>query len=190
MCGRYLFFDGKNRKIHQLIEQAEKKLPPETFSSLSLHEVFPKDYVFTGIYDEKNHRFRSAVMQWGFALKAKTVVNARIETFRMSSFYADTKPCVILCSGYYEWSKEKTKYLFTRRDESMYLAGLYHFENHHPVFVILTEEAVGSCAEIHHREPIVLTYEKAQAWCQDITMPVQSFSIHERNFSPADQNKD
>jgi putative SOS response-associated peptidase YedK len=119
-------------------------------------------------------------MKWGWPLGAKLVINTRVETYQTSKFYRDALPCAVLCSGYYEWSKDHHKYYFSLADEAMYLASLYHMENNVPVFTIMTEPAVGRQLEIHNRQPIVLPYEKAQAWCASRNIPVQSYSLPDR----------
>ena len=180
MCGRYLFYDEKNQKIRRLIQIAETVLDPVVFSSVSLHDVYPSAHAFSGIYDPRASSFHSTIMKWGMTLKQKDVINARSETFRTSPFFAETKPCVLLCSGYYEWSKEHQKYYFSLEHDAMYLAGLYTFDGKENVYTILTEEACGKQAEIHPRQPIVLNEKNAQEWCADIRFPVHEHSIAER----------
>lgn len=184
MCGRYLYFDGHNPIIAGFIDTAKEKLSREVFNQISLFEIFPSANVFAGIYDD---RFHSIIMRWGLHLNKKLVINARSESYKQSAFFHDTKPCVLLCSGYYEWSKmPKEKYYFSLADEKpMYLAGIYRKEQEEFRFAILTEEASGNCALIHHREPVVLTKEKAQAYCKEVTLPVQNYSIHERVITKA-----
>ena len=185
MCGRYLYFDGHNQRIAKFIDTAKAKLDKEMFDKVSLFEVFPDAYVFAGIYDDHYH---STIMKWSLHMNKKLVINARAETYRQSPFFADTKPCVLLCSGYYEWSKQpKEKYYFSLGEEPMYLAAIYRKEQDELHFAILTEQAVGDCALIHHREPIVLTKENAQAYCRETAYPVQSCSIHERKITKASE---
>lgn len=186
MCGRYLYFDGHNPVIADFIATAKDKLPAETFEQISLFEVFPDAKVFAGIYDD---HFHSLIMRWGLKLNRKSVINARVETVKTSPFFAGALPCVLLCSGYYEWSKEtKEKYYFSlSNDEPMYLAGVYRKEEGELRFAVLTEEAIGNCALVHHRQPIVLTKENAQAYCRDSALPVQSYSIHERMITKASE---
>lgn len=181
MCGRYLFYDDKNEKIRRLIALAEAVLDPVTFSSLALHEVFPKNHALISVYDEKRDKYHAEVMQWGWHYTGRMVINARSETFLTSRYFRDAKPCAVLCCGYYEWSEDHRKYYFSRAGEALYLAGLYHREQDADVYTILTEEATGRQAEIHHRQPLVLSYEKAQAWCHDIRVPVHAYSLQERS---------
>lgn len=181
MCGRYLYFDGHNPIIAKFIDTAKEKLPEKTFAKISLFEVFPDAYVFAGIYDD---HFHSRIMRWGLHMNKKLVINARCETIRQSLFFKDTKPCVLLCSGYYEWSKQpKEKYYFSLGEEPMYLAGVYRKEEGELRFAILTEEATGNYALIHNRQPVVLSKENAQAWCRETALPVHDYSIHERRIT-------
>lgn len=181
MCGRYLFFDEKNQKIRRLIQIAESTLDPIVFATVSLHEVTPGSHAFAGIYDRPNGKFHSVIMKWGMPLKNRLVINARQETFRDSPFFNQSRPCVLLCCGYYEWSRDHRKYYFSLKDDAMYLAGLYHPYEKENVYTILTENATGEQALIHPRQPIVLSYEKAQEWCASpLSFPVHDFSIQNR----------
>lgn len=187
MCGRYLYYDGKNETIREYLARARRILGDETFARISVFDVFPGCEIFAGIHDERG--YRSVIMKWGLRMQKKTVINARCETLMRSSFFRDTKPCVLMCSGYYEWSSSpRRRFLFSLADEKpMYLAGVYRMEKDGPRFVILTEPAENECAEIHPREPVVLSYENAQTWCRTMAMPVQSASIHERIIRDASE---
>ncbi|MDD6559776.1 MAG: SOS response-associated peptidase family protein [Lactimicrobium massiliense] len=181
MCGRYQFYDNKSISIRHLIEIARQKMPPAEFEQLSLFEVFPGQKVLIGAFDQKAQRFGSCIMKWGYVRGNGMVINARSETFLYSPFFADSFPCAIQCSGYYEWSKQpRRKYYFTSKTEPVYLAGICHQEADGLHFVILTEDARNAQKEIHDRQPIMLDQEKAKAWCKDITMPLSQISLQDR----------
>ena len=181
MCGRYQFYDNKSISIRHLIEMARQKMPPAEFEQLSLFEVFLGQKVLIGAFDQKAQRFGSCIMKWGYTRGNGMVINARSETFLYSPFFADSFPCAIQCSGYYEWSKQpRRKYYFTSKTEPVYLAGIYHQEADGLHFVILTEDARNAQKEIHDRQPIMLDQEKAKAWCKDITMPLSQISLQDR----------
>lgn len=166
MCGRYLFFDGKDTKIKQWIQLAQKSMKQEQYEKISLFDVHPGEYALTGYWNETKQETRITIMQWGFKMQNKLVINARSETCFESSFFKDALPCVLPADSYYEWSKNPhVKYAFATSSKPMYLAGIFHKEDGNFHFVILTEEAGYPQSEIHNRQPVIFTYEDAKKWC-------------------------
>jgi putative SOS response-associated peptidase YedK len=163
MCGRYIFFDGKNEKIRNLIETARQKLGEEKLSKVSLQEVFPGQNAFVGI-DTGSH-MSTKIMHWGYESRHGTVINARCETAFTSPFFAGSLPCAVIASSYFEWSKDHQKYGFFADASPIYLAGLARREKDGWHFVILTENANGLPESIHDRQPVMFTYEDAKKWC-------------------------
>lgn len=170
MCGRYLFLTERNQRLKELAELAKAKLSEETFEKISLFEVFPGCVSFAGIYDPDQMRTVTRPMKWGLrSWNQKLIINARSETCFTSKFFQGCVPCVLPASAYYEWSADKVRYAFTTDEETFYLAGLCRYEDGEPHYVILTEDANEDTAEIHHRQPVIFTYEKAKAWCSSKT---------------------
>ena len=186
MCGRYLFLTERNQKLKELAELARKQLPPDVYSKISLFEVTPGSFSFAGIYDPSKKKTVTRVMKWGFHLKNKLIINARSETCFSSPFFADSVPCVLMASSYFEWSADKVRYEFRTDDETFYLAGLCRKEENEVHFVILTEEANDITSEVHHRQPVIFTYEKAKAWCASGTPALLlKDSVQNRYYSKA-----
>ena len=178
MCGRYLFWDSENKDIEQLVTYAEERLDLNTFSKLAVHEVTPGSYCFSCIFD--HNRFHTGIMKWGFTKTGKTVINARSETCFTSPFFRDAKPCVLPCSGYFEWDASRTKHLITGKEGIQYLGGLYHIENGIPVFVVVTQPADPSVAKIHDRQPLLFDKPNAIAWCRSASKQLFTMSISNR----------
>lgn len=165
MCGRYIFYDEQNAYLKEMLENAKAKMSEKTFSEISLFEVYPGQKAFTAVFDQTKKMVRIKVMQWGFSLNNKQVINARSESCFHSSFFQDAVPCVLPASAYYEWTRTHQKYEFRTEQETIFLAGLAHHENEQWHFVILTEQATGDQATIHFRQPVVFNYEDAKKWC-------------------------
>jgi putative SOS response-associated peptidase YedK len=187
MCGRYLFLNGKNNKLQELAYLAEEKLDRETFEKISLNEVFPGSLCFAGIYDRSGGKHKTVLMNWGYPSSRKLIINARSETCFSSPFFSGSVPCVIPATAYYEWTPQKQRYEFTTGEDVFYMAALCRREKdgllHH---VILTEEASGPSAAIHHRQPVIFSYEKAKAWCQSETPALLlKYSADKRFFTKA-----
>jgi len=111
------------------------------------------------------------------------MINARVETVSEKPAYRElvgTRRCVVPMSGFYEWesvagAKYKQPWYVTRVDrEPMILAGLWDRwiggaggTHRHEVidsFTLLTREASGFMASMHHRMPVVLEGNSVDGW--------------------------
>lgn len=100
--------------------------------------------------------------------------NARIERIldkKTFSHSAETQRCIIPASGYYEWDAKKHPHYFTNPDAvPLSIAGLYTWwraHGHDPwalTATILTREATGAAATVHHRMPVLIATEMIQPW--------------------------
>ena len=90
--------------------------------------------------------------------------NTRLESLVKPYFkrLISTNRLLVPCSYFYEWSKSKENkkipYCFKLKDNNdlMYFAGI--FENNQ--FSIITREADGENAKIHHRQPLIINKSK------------------------------
>lgn len=125
-------------------------------------------------------------MKWGFPNKdGKLIINARAEdlenrvTFRR---LVREKRCVLPACGYYEWRRpDHLKYCIRMSDETaFYLAGLYRIDDNGKMrFVVLTRNAYGAHARLHHRMPVtLLTREEARGWLNG-SLSVADLLAHE-----------
>ena len=115
-------------------------------------------------------------MRWGYAFpNGRPIINARSETAAQKPMFKDgmrQRRCVIPASHYFEWERRgaaRTKYAIRpARADTLYLAGIYHLENHDgvivPVFTILTRDAAPCIAFIHPRMPVLLPADAAPDW--------------------------
>ncbi|MCI1218308.1 MAG: SOS response-associated peptidase [Bifidobacterium crudilactis] len=100
--------------------------------------------------------------------------NARIESIldkKTFSHSAETQRCIIPASGYYEWDAKKHPHYFTNPDAvPLSIAGLFTWwrAHEHEAWVltatILTREAAGAAAAVHHRMPVLIATEMIQPW--------------------------
>lgn len=108
---------------------------------------------------------------WGFQEEfdsgEKLLINARTET-------ADTRPafsyamrsrrCVIPVSGFYEYTPDKEKVSFFRKEEQIiYLAGCAKWDAAWR-FVILTTSPNDDVKKVHDRMPVMLRKEDVRTW--------------------------
>ncbi len=104
------------------------------------------------------------LVKWSFSPSWKqnmNLINCRNESMYDKPSFKDAKRCIIPFSGWYEWKKEnnlKTPYYFYT--EAQYFAGLYNDSG----CLIVTEEASGINATIHHRQPVQLSHLNISDW--------------------------
>lgn len=112
------------------------------------------------------------VPQWekAFATKYPTH-NARLETVpdkpSFRSAWKHSRTCLIPTGGFYEWRKEgsiKQPYFIHKPDDMLVFAGLWESWNDRVSFTILTTEAKGIIAKLHHRMPVMLSTSDAEQW--------------------------
>lgn len=165
MCGRY-FIDTNIDDIRQVIDEIEKRYPGVIMKE---GEIYPTDVVPVILEDGP------APAKWGYPgfKKGQHIINARAETsgekpmFRKS---LESKRCVIPTSGFFEWTKTKTKikYFFELPDESvLYLAGLYEYYDNELCMVVLTHGANDSMKDVHDRMPVILTGDQLTLWLNE-----------------------
>jgi len=125
----------------------------------------------------------AVLMRWGLVphwvkdpRDFSVLINARVETIlEKPAFRSSIKNqrCVVPASGYYEWLREggeKQPYHISKSDGAMLaLAGIYSTwegPNGEEIdsMAILTQEATGELAKIHHRTPVHLNEEQMDLW--------------------------
>jgi putative SOS response-associated peptidase YedK len=166
MCGRY-FVEMSDDELREIAEKARQKLQSE-YREITLKasgEIYPTDTVAVMTAPDE-----ISPMIWGFTFAVKKLlINARFETFTEKPTFRDCAHCVIPASGYFEWKRDtnpKTKYAFSAESSPLFLAGLYKKEAEKPLpsFVILTREAEGVAAGIHHRMPVIIPRRFTEEW--------------------------
>jgi putative SOS response-associated peptidase YedK len=118
--------------------------------------------------------------QWGFIpewddqQRLKPQINARLESASSKRTFSDafqSRHCLVLADGFYEWSKRgklKQPYRFTLQDEQLFaFAGIWARQpdkDAPPTFAILTTEATADVSSIHTRMPVILQTGKERNW--------------------------
>lgn len=169
MCGRYQVDFEANKELKKVLNQLNQKYPG---NQIKKGEVFPTNQA--AILVRYQDEVAAEISTWGYPqfTGKGVIINARAETaFEKKTFRESviSRRCVIPTSGFYEWDKEKNKYLFTEKGEDvLYLGGLFQFYNEGNRFVILTTAANESMKEVHHRMPIILKKEQVMPWLMDM----------------------
>ena len=137
--------------------------------SLSVKEL-------TGISIEENYNVapsqhiltitnKSKFMKWSYsplwAKEPMNLINARSETVRQKPSFKESKPCLIVADGWFEWKRDgevKQPYYFHMNNEVFYFAGIHNDLG----CAILTMEAIEKLSPIHNRQPIMLKHDEVK----------------------------
>ncbi|WP_165038075.1 SOS response-associated peptidase [Enterococcus sp. ZJ1622] len=174
MCGRY-FFDLESEKLRDYYEAA-KKSQSDPSEKIASGEVFPSTHVVT-LGADKEKKIVAGRTKWGFEgfKKGQLMINARAETVEEKKTFrkpfTETR-CVFPMSGFYEWNTEKEKFLFTDKDDILYVGGFYRIHRKEEGFVtesiILTTAPNRTVASVHDRMPLILESDQIEPWISDL----------------------
>lgn len=174
MCGRYTLYTGEQaEEIRQIIDIAQRQVNEQ----LKLGEVFPSDRAPILVASQDKVVVRTAV--WGFpGFRGKgLLINAKSETAGEKPMFREsllTSRCVVPTTGFYEWNKQKEKFLFQYPDSTVvYLAGLWGEVGGKRRYTILTTEPNQAVAAVHNRMPVLLAKEQVRPWLMDTTVALQ-----------------
>ena len=121
---------------------------------------------------------------WAKELSTKySMFNAKSETAAKSPAFKTPyrkRRCVVPVSGFYEWCRknnQKLPYLIKPHDQpGMLLAGLWdswktpEADEELLSFTILTTQAHAEMEFVHHRQPVLLSFDEARQWL-DVQIP-------------------
>ena len=174
MCGRYYIAeDDLSDELSRIIDELNRKKTPEGLKTSG--EIFPSDIVPV-LANSRKQDVQPFAMRWGYAFpNGRPIINARSETAAQKPMFKDgmrQRRCVIPASHYFEWARRgaaRTKYAIRpARADTLYLAGIYHLENHDgvivPAFTILTRDSAPGIAFIHPRMPVLLPPDATADW--------------------------
>ncbi len=156
--------DDTMREIEKIARKIDRKLE-------ATGDVHPSEPVL--ILRADHQEMVSGVLKWGYeAYGKKTLIfNARSETVQERPMFRrdfEERRCLVPAVKFYEWkkinAKQKEKYEFFASDEILYLAGIYHKDPAEDRFTILTREAEGCMAGVHHRMPLILHKKDIGNW--------------------------
>lgn len=173
MCGRFVI---------ELPVDAMAKLfasaPANNLPTVPNYNVCPTTQVHAVSLGETGRRL--SAMRWGFLPHWYTspndgplLINARSETIAQKPAFREAcreRRCILPISGFYEWYREgdeKQPWYIQRADGApMAVAGIWQSwgADHVPTCAVVTTEATGPMADIHHRVPVVLEQSDWGKW--------------------------
>jgi putative SOS response-associated peptidase YedK len=101
------------------------------------------------------------------------MINARSETVSEKPAFADSwrrrRRCLVPADGFYEWTdggggKRQPHFIHNNDGSVMAFAGLWARHGDLLTFTILTRDADGPAAALHHRLPVMIDPARAQDW--------------------------
>lgn len=170
MCGRYVLYSDKEQaEIKEIIEEVNKK----HHFVVKKGDIYPSNLapIYAPTPDQNGKRLE--VMKWGYEVSFRKglLINARSETIlEKKTFKKDflERRCIVPASGFYEWDKEKNKYIFqSQDDEALYIGGVFRQHENASEYVILTKAPVEPVVAIHDRMPVIIPHSKAKEWLYD-----------------------
>jgi putative SOS response-associated peptidase YedK len=167
MCGRIDFhMDTYDPAVLRLRQVMAERFPGQ---ALPEGEGFPGTKL--PVLVAGGEKAAVALMQWGLPGQAgRLIINARAETAEEKPGFREsflTRRCALVTTGFYEWSHEGAakKFLFRKPGSNvLYLAGFFDRAER---FVVLTEAANGSVADVHSRMPVILEPGEVRPWLAD-----------------------
>ncbi|SHI09905.1 SOS response-associated peptidase [Ferrimonas marina] len=157
--------------------------------------IYPTDTI--AVIHQQQGRIQCSGLRWGLDTEflSRPVINARSETVAEKPLFRTALAgfrCLLPMSAWFEWRKEgvsKVGYRFEPQ-ALMNVAGIAwppSSERPQGAVVMLTTAAEGSVSHYHHRMPLILPAQQAQAWLQAPDVPAAS--LPDLTISPMDKNQ-
>ncbi|WP_034444323.1 SOS response-associated peptidase [Butyrivibrio sp. AE2032] len=173
MCGRYYYSDKTAYEVEDDLHLTRGALATRA------GDITP-GMVTPGIIWDKRTDEDIALSElfWGIVSRdKKLIINARAESVVEKSMFSDSirnRRCILPAAGFYEWDRDKTKFMFKRADEKpIYLAGFYDLSENRDSFVILTTAANASMKPVHDRMPIMIDRVNVRDYLKDSTAAME-----------------
>lgn len=178
MCGRFVFFANNNEeRINNLIEKSLPGIQGLNELNPRRGDVYPSQTFPIICQPDKEPIIKQ--MRWGYPPPTKKsknlLINARAETAATKYTFKNDfihRRCIIPATGFYEWSKEKEKCLFTDEAGLLFIGGLYTKSKELVKpglddFVILTKSPDAIVSKVHNRMPVLIPFDLAHTWLTD-----------------------
>lgn len=199
MCGRYaLFGDKKRGEVNLpagLVDGYTDRVINPLMALDGHYNIAPTQILPVCTLADGGPGLES--MRWGLlphwakdAKKAYSTINARAETVRTAPAFRDAwkrdQRCLVPASGWYEWVDEggerKQPYFIQAANgqNPIMFAGLFSRwvgpeGKEVATYTIITTEALGAIANIHHRSPRVLLAGDWQTWLAGAVAEAEAF---------------
>lgn len=170
MCSRYYFDNDTMNDILDIVKKTDASLQGMQVNG----DVYPTDDAAVVIRDAAG-RIKLSKIKWGYPgiNGSSIIINARAESVLDKKMFAGgirRRRAVIPAGYFYEWSRNKEKNTFRRKDrDTVYMAGFYDLTDIGERFIIITTQANASMIKIHDRMPLILEKGQIKDWLLDDT---------------------
>ena len=182
MCGRFTLTISQE-ELHEYLDVTFDY--PMNSESLNVprYNIAPSQKIIVIIYD--GSQYRVGHLTWGYLPDFAEDVNSRYKMINVRSDSLQTKPflkgaleskrCLIIADGFYEWQtikKEKAPQRITLKNQIVFtMAGIWNAykdqENQvHYTCAIVTTAANDQMKKIHERMPVILDDDEQKYWLE------------------------
>lgn len=167
MCSRYYFDNDTMDDILNIVEETDARLR----GMRADRDIYPTDDAAVMIRNAGT--IKLAKIRWGYSgiNGSGVIINARAESVLEKKMFRDgirRRRAVIPARYFYEWSRNKEKNTFRRKDrDTVCMAGFYDLTDGGARFVIITTQANASMIKVHDRMPLILEKSQIKDWLSD-----------------------
>lgn len=167
MCSRYYFDNDTMNDILNIVEETDASLRGMRVN----RDIYPTDDVAVMI--KSTDGIKLTGIRWGYPgiNGSGVIINARAESVLEKKMFRGGirhHRAVIPARYFYEWSRNKEKNTFRRKDrDTVCMAGFYDLTDGGERFVIITTRANASMIKVHDRMPLILEKEQIKDWLSD-----------------------
>lgn len=164
MCSRYYFDDDTMNDILNIVEETDASLRGIRVN----RDIYPTDDAAVMIRSTDGIKLTG--IRWGYPgiNGSGVIINARAESVLEKKMFRDGirhRRAVITARYFYEWSRNKEKNTFRRKDrDTVCMAGFYDLTDGGERFVIITTRANASMIKVHDRMPLILEKGQIKDW--------------------------
>lgn len=167
MCSRYYFDDDTMNDILNIVKETDASLRGMRVN----RDIYPTDDAAVMI--KSTDGIKLTGIRWGYPgiNGSGVIINARAESVLEKKMFRGGirhRRAVIPARYFYEWSRNKEKNTFRRKDrDTVCMAGFYDLTDGGEHFVIITTRANASMIKVHDRMPLILEKEQIKDWLSD-----------------------
>lgn len=164
MCSRYYFDDDTMNDILNIVEETDASLRGMRVN----RDIYPTDDAAVMIRSTDGIKLTG--IRWGYPgiNGSGVIINARAESVLEKKMFRGGirhRRAVIPARCFYEWSRNKEKNTFRRKDrDTVCMAGFYDLTDGGERFVIITTRANTSMIKVHDRMPLILEKGQIKDW--------------------------
>ena len=176
MCGRFININNIDRIKKSFSINNTKKI-----NNYSSYNISPNQ---SSLMISNSNKLMIELANWGFKFfdkisnLEKNIFNSRVETIKNKILFKESyekRKCVIPTNGYFEWkfhNNEKFPFFIHLENlECFYFAGIWKYvnfkKNYDKFFSIITKKPCTNLSNLHHRMPILLSYNEAIDFLED-----------------------